>query len=485
MKINNMKQFQNFSNDVKSLVWYKKLSDIVGPDNVLYNFSERLAYARDRSPHANLKYRFGKLPSILPLIVVSPKSYYDISQILILANEYLVPVVPYGSGSGVMGGAIPTNNGITLDLKNLKKILALDRINCTVTTQAGINGELFEASLNKDRLTLGHYPQSLNMSTVGGWLACRSAGQASSRYRSIEDMVIGLKVILPDGKLLEVKPVPRRAVGPSIKDLFLGSEGTLGIIVEATFRIWPYPEKQSVHVVGFKDYLTGLEAIRRIMQAEIRPSVIRLYDEHESASKIKNFPVFKNSPCICMFIFSGLTDLVEVEKKIALKQCHEVGGLEGPNEPAYQWIQKRFESLSAEKVFNNRMMDTIEVASSWTNLHSLYESIKDAVLSVNMSNISFGAHWSHFYSDGACMYVTFHLPAEDHDKANSIHANIWEKSMDACIKAGGTISHHHGIGIYRNKWIKKELSYGHEILSRIKKSIDPNFIMNPGKLSLK
>lgn len=475
-------EFQDQKSNVLSESWYKPLCEIVGSKNVLYNFSDCLAYGRDRSPFATLKYRFGKFPLNFPYLVVSPSSYHEVSEILRLANQFEVPVVPYGSGSGVMGGAIPLKKGITIDLKRLKKIINIDRISCTSTAQAGLNGELFEAALNKEKLTLGHFPQSLNMSTIGGWVACRSAGQASSRYRTIEDMVIGLKVVLPSGQQIEVYPFPRRAVGPSIKDIFIGSEGTLGIIVEATFRVWPYPDRESIHVVGFKDYLTALEAIRKIMQSELRPAVIRLYDEYESRSRISNFSEYKNHPCICMFSFSGIKKLVEVEKHLALSICSETGGIEGSPDPAYEWMQKRFESLIVGKVFKGRMADTIEVAATWINLPELYEEIKEAI-TVSTSDVKFGAHWSHFYSDGACMYVTFDIPASDETHANSVHEIIWDKAMRACIKAKGTISHHHGIGYLRSKWLKQELGEGHNLLQSIKNTIDPNQIMNPGKLA--
>jgi len=482
MGANDFIESQKHKNDVLSEPWYRPLCDIVGSENVLYKFSECLAYGRDRSPFATLKYRFGKFPLTLPYLILSPITYDEVSEILRLANQYKLPVVPYGSGSGVMGGAVPVNNGITIDLKRLKKIINIDRISCTASVQAGLNGELFEAALNKDRLTLGHFPQSLNMSTIGGWVACRSAGQASSRYRTIEDMVIGLKTVLPGGQQLEVRPVPRRAVGPSIKDLFIGSEGTLGIIVEATFRVWPYPEREAIHVVGFKDYLSGLEAIRKIMQSELRPAVIRLYDEHESRPRISTFPEYKNFPCICMFSFNGIKELVEVEKRLALRICSEVGGIEGSPEPAYDWMQKRYESLTVGKVFKDRMADTIEVAATWVNLHDLYEGIKEAIIA-STPDVKFGAHWSHFYSDGACMYITFDIPASDETQANSDHEIIWGNAMRACIKAGGTISHHHGIGYLRSKWLKQELGEGHNLLQSIKNAIDPNQIMNPGKLA--
>ena len=296
-------------------------------------------------------------------------------------------------------------------------------------------------------------------------------------------MVIGLKVLLPEGQLVEVRPVPRRSVGPSIKDLFVGAEGTLGVIVEGTFRVLPYPKRETVHVVGFKDYMAGLDALRKIMQAELRPAIVRLYDEFESAPKIKDFPEYAQHPCVSMFTFSGLEELVEVEERLTLRICTSSGGMEGSPEPAFRWMEHRFESLSAKPVFEGRMLDTIEIAAPWVALSDIYEGMRDAIFSVR-EDAHFGAHWSHAYSDGACMYATFIIPASDEAQAAGEHAKIWDRAMKVCLKAGGTISHHHGIGYFRSPWFTEELGPAHGLLQTVKNAIDPNHIMNPGKLGL-
>lgn len=479
-----MTESQRADHNLRHETWYRDLVQIVGKENILTSFIDRLAYGRDRWPYANLTYRFGKLPCTPPCAVVMPGTPEEVMGVLKVANRYRLPLIPYGAGSGVLGGAVPINNEITVDLKRLNRIIAIDSISGIATAEAGINGELFEAALNRRGLTLGHLPQSLNISTIGGWLSCRSAGQASSRYGKIEDMVVGLKVVLPDGQLVEVRPVPRRSVGPSIKDLFVGAEGTLGIIVEGTFRVLPYPERETVHVVGFKDYLTGLDALRRIMQAELRPAILRLYDDTESAPRIKDFPEYANHPCISIFTFNGLKELVEVEQRLTLRICASLGGIEGRPEPAFKWMEHRFESLSAKPVSEGRMMDTIEIAAPWVALPDIYERMKEATLSVR-EDAHFGAHWSHAYSDGVCMYSTFIIPASDEAQAAAEHAKIWDGAMKACLKAGGTISHHHGIGYFRSPWFVEELGPVHRLLQKLKNAIDPNHIMNPGKLGLK
>ncbi len=479
-----MKTVQEKPVQVTKEPWYPALEKIVGSPYLLTGFADRLAYGRDRWPNANLSYRFGQFPFTPPSLVVIPGDAGEIAEVLKLANPYKLRIVPYGLGSGVCGGAVPLNGEITMDLKRLNRLLHIDEISGLATVQAGMNGELFEAALNSRRLTLGHFPQSLNISSVGGWLACRSAGQASSRFGKIEDMVVGLKVILPDGRPLEVRPAPRRSVGPSIKDIFVGAEGTLGVIVEATFRVLPYPERETVHVIGFKDYLTGLEALRKIMQAELRPAVTRLYDEHESKSRIAGYPEYKETPSIVMLTFNGLKELVEVEERLSLKICRDLGGVEGSPEPAFKWMEKRFESLSAKPIFEGRMMDTIEIAAPWMALPEIYEGMKEAAAAVT-PDVHIGAHWSHAYADGACMYATFIIPAPEMEKARETHARIWDGCMKACLQVGGSASHHHGIGYFRGPYMKEELGVGHEVLQKLKDVLDPNGILNPGKLGLR
>ena len=475
---------QGATHDWDAEPWYRPLCDIVGSENVVKDFAERLAYGRDRWPRSNLGYRFGKFPLAEPFLVVVPGTYEEVSEVLKLANKYKIPIVPYGLGSGGLGGALPVPGGITVDLKRLNKLLEIDEVGCMASAQAGMNGELFESALNRRRLTLGHFPQSLTIASVGGWLACRGAGQASSRYGKIEDMVVGLKVVLPDGRFLDVRPVPRRSAGPSVKDIFVGCEGTMGIILEATFRVLPYPERETIHAVGFKDYLTGLEALRRIMQAEVRPGVIRLYDEAESKGKIADYPEYADYPCLSMFTFMGRRELVDVEERLALDICKEVGGVEGNPEPVHKWLERRYEALSHIPIYNRLMMDTIEISARWTALPEIYEGMREAMHAVD-PEIHYGAHWSHMYSDGGCMYVTFKFPAPDQASTVAKHEKIWESAMEVCLREGGSISHHHGIGYHRGRWLIEELNTGHDVLQTLKNGIDPNNIMNPGKLGFK
>jgi alkyldihydroxyacetonephosphate synthase len=461
----------------------KKLQGVIGQEKLLFSKPDRYAYSRDRLPYGLYRIRVGALPGTLPSVIVLPASTDDLVKItqFCLANK--VALIPYGAGSGVLGGTIPLHGEIIVDLKKMNRIIDINETNCTVTVQAGMNGMQFEEALNQKGYTAGHYPQSISMSTVGGWAACRGAGQASSRFGKIEDMVLGLKAVLPNGELLEVRPVARRSVGPSIKDIFVGSEGVLGFITELTLRIW----KKSVHsegcVLAFPSIQSGFDALKEIMQSELRPEVIRLYDEEESGQRTENMPEFKERPILCVMKFSGLKDLLEVEKKLSLEIAYKHGASAAGLGPYQHWEKTRYQSYSTQWQTDNYYMDTIEVTSDWSNVMEMYQTISKEVKAIYPETY-FGAHWSHIYSEGLCQYMTIRLPPMENIQAHQLHLQLWDKIESICLSFGGSLAHHHGVGLLRGRWLKEELNQGMQILGALKKSLDPSNLFNPGKLGL-
>jgi alkyldihydroxyacetonephosphate synthase len=370
-----------------------------------------------------------------------------------------------------------------LALNRIDRIIEIDETNRVVCVEAGMNGGALEAALREKGFTSGYYPQSLHVSTVGGWAACRGSGQASSRYGNIENMVVAMKVVLPCGELLEVRHVPRRSVGPSLIELFIGSEGALGIIVELTLRIWRLPEHEIDRVVAFPGLIEGLNAVRAVMQAELRPSIVRLYDEGESERWGQAELPAETNPIMCMFVFSGLRAVAEAEAASALDICGEFGAVVVGDQPLRRWKENRFKSYSDDVVGSGGFYDTIEVAAPWSVLPDMYTRIRSAVRE-KYPIVQLNAHWSHVYSDGACMYMTAKFPAMADEEGLPIHADIWDIAMRLCLDLGGTISHHHGVGFFRNKWIGEELNAGHRILRDLKRALDPGLVFNPGKLGL-
>jgi alkyldihydroxyacetonephosphate synthase len=460
------------------------LAAIVGKDNVLSGMADRYAYCRDRLPYGLFRLRTNSLPGTLPSAILSPGTQEEIKAIVDYARQNKLPLIPFGAGSGVLGATVPLVGEIMVDLKRLNRIVDINTIDGTVTVQAGMNGMQFEQELERNGFTAGHLPQSIAMSTVGGWVACRGAGQASSRYGKIEDMVLGLKAVLPNGRQLEVRPVARRAVGPSIKDLLVGSEGVLGFITEVTLRIWRKPEHSSALVLAFKSLETGLNALREVVQTELRPEVIRLYDLKESVQRTEGMPEFNERPILCIMKFSGKKELATVERELALSICKRHDAVVAGNAPYEHWEATRFHSYSTKWQSEGYYMDTIEITGTWTHLPAMYRAMSEAAHAIH-PDMHFGAHWSHIYAEGACQYMTIRLPPMPEEEAIRLHRQAWDRIESICLEMGGSVAHHHGAGLFRNPWVRTELNEGLNMLQILKDGLDPDNLINPGKLGLR
>ena len=457
---------------------------VVGAEHVLAGFDERLAYARDRLPYAVFRERIGELAGAVPQLAVRPADADEVARIVRLARERGIRLIPYGNGSGVLGGAIPLGGEVMLDLRRLDGIVALNPADAMVTVRAGMNGAAFEKALNEAGFTTGHLPQSIEISTVGGWAACRGGGQASSRYGKIEDIVVGLKAVLPDGTPIEVRPVARRSVGPSIRDILVGGEGAFGVITELTLRIWKKPEVERGVVLAFPTLAAALDAARDIMQAEIRPSIVRLYDAVESADRTADIALFRTKPFLAMLAFAGAEPLVSTEQDMALAIAARHGGEVAPNGPYDHWLANRYVAYSQKWHAAGYFNDTIEVTGNWSVLPGLYAAIAEGVRAIHPA-VHFGAHWSHVYPEGACQYMTIRLPPMPEAEALPLHARLWEAVEGLTLDHGGSIAHHHGVGLFRNPWLRRELGAGLDLLQTIKDAIDPGNLLNPGKLGLR
>jgi alkyldihydroxyacetonephosphate synthase len=460
------------------------LSSIVGANHVLTSLADRYAYCRDRLPYGTFRLRSGTLPGTLPSAIVSPADQEEIAAIVRLANQADLRLIPFGAGSGVLGGTIPVSGEVVVDLKRLNRILSISETDGTVTVQAGMNGGQFEQQLNARGYTAQHLPQSIYMSTVGGWAACRGAGQASSKYGKIEDIVLGLKAVLPDGRKVEVRPVARRSVGPSIKDLMVGSEGVYGFITELTLRIWRQPEYEHGVVLAFPLLQAGMDALRDIVQSELRPTVMRLYDGMESAQRTEGMAEFRTHPVLCILKFSGLERLARLEETLSLELCAARGGVVTPDGPYRHWEETRYMSYSTKWQTSGYYMDTIEITGAWSRLPEMYAVMRQAAQAIH-PDMYFGAHWSHIYPEGACQYMTIRLPPMDDKTALALHRRAWGEIERICLALGGSTAHHHGAGLFRNEWVREELNVGLDMLQILKDGIDPKNLLNPGKLGLR
>ena len=455
----------------------KEVEKVVGSTDLKTSEAEIIAHSRDFWPLSEVWFLKGKIPA-LPEAVAYPESTQEVAKIVKLSAKYNVPIVPYGGGTGVLGGAIPIFGGLVVDLKKMNKILEVDDKSLLVRVQAGINGWRYEEALNRLGYTGGHIPQSLPSSTVGGWIACRAAGQFSTKYGKIEDLVVSVEAVMPDGKVVKSKTVPRSSTGPRLEHLLLGSEGILGIITEATLRIFPYPEKRVLLSFAFDEVERPLEAVRKILRRGFRPAVVRIYDEAEVRLHFRNLKELEGKNLL-LFVLEGDARLMDLETEVVAEESRKEGGSFKGEEPVKHWLKTRFDvHLLAEMIKIGAVIDTIEIATTWDKATELYHRTIES-LHAAKDTVYASGHFSHFYQDGACLYLTFGGFPTSPDE---YYWQVWKAVMETTLEVGGTISHHHGVGLVRARWIEKELEKYFEVLKKIKRAIDPQKIFNPGKL---
>lgn len=459
---------------------YYSLRDIFGPERVSQYLSDKEDYSRDMWTRLAIQMRRGERLET-PDFIVWPVSVDEISKLLVLANNKNFPVIPYGAGSGVCGGAVGISGGVICDMKRMDKIVDLNFESMLARVQVGVIGENLERELNRRGFTLGHFPSSIYCATVGGFVATRSAGQASTKYGKIEDMVTSLQAVLPNGTIINTKAVPRKATGPDINSLILGSEGALAIVTEVTLKIKPLPEARRFLSYTFSSVKSGLDAIREFMQEGLKPAIVRLYDETDTAITMNALGYEDITGCLLIVISEGREKFVEVESELVNKLCTRAGGKDRGERPAKHWFEHRYAiSYRQSPIMSSPKMilDTIEVVALWRDVESLYVSMKSAI----EPHATVMAHFSHAYPEGISIYFTVMTSAEG-DEVRT-YDDIWKAAMTACLKSNGVISHHHGIGRLKAQWLKAELGEGYKLLTILKKGLDPNNILNPGVLGL-
>ncbi len=457
-----------------------KLKEIVGDNNVSINSIDILAYTKDTSLIAFNWTLQGQIAG-LPDFITWPETVEQISEIIKFANQEKIPVIPYGEGSGVVGGAIPVQGGIIIDMKKFNKILEINDENLTVTAQTGINGMNLERYLNDKGYTTGHIPQSLYISSLGGWIAHRAAGQFSTKYGKIEDIILGMEVILPQGEIINFKTVPRAATGPQLDKLFIGGEGTLGIVTKATLKIWPYPTKRTLISYTFPSIEDSFEAIRQILREQIYPAVVRIYDQFETMRHFPDIDEAKDKVMV-VFVCEGNSKLVDLEESITREKSLEHLGVDCGVKPVEHWFETRFIVTETSAMPPYKIVfDTIEVASLWDKASDIYHSVLKSMKKLH-GFIMISAHVSHFYPNGVGIYFTFGgVPAKEQTDLE-YYQECWDTIIKAVLDAGGSIAHHHGIGINRSHWMESEWGNSMNTLKEIKKLLDPNNILNPGKI---
>jgi alkyldihydroxyacetonephosphate synthase len=438
--------------------------------------------ATDLWPLNLIRRRRGDRPSS-PAALVLPRSEDDVVAALVECAEAGVPVVPAGTFTGVTGGANAIEGAVTLSLRAMDRVLDLDAVSGQVTIEPGILGLRLEEWLNERDLTLGHFPTSVAVSSLGGFLACRSAGQASTLYGKAEDFTAGLRVVLADGSILDTGSSPRAATGPSLTHLFLGSEGTLGVITRATLRVWRRPLALRCAAFLFADTGRGLDAMRSMLQDWARPAIVRLYDELDSVLGLQSLGLELPRGSVMLLVSEGPQWLVQAQSR-RLEEIALEGGARGlGDEPARAWLRHRYD-LDAERLRHllappGSVVETIEVAAPWASLADIH---REAVAPRGDGILM--AHFSHAYPDGAAIYFTFAGSAAREGEAEKMYQRAWDRVLEPTLKHGGVISHHHGVGLVRAGWMERANPGAHAVLRRLKSALDPASLLNPGKLGL-
>ena len=449
-------------------------------DAVRSDVETRAAHGRDAWVMAELD-AFENAPRATPLAVLEPDSTAAVARALALCRSLGVAVVPIGAGSGVCGGIEPDARSVALSTRRLGGLRRLDSEDLVAVFGAGTMGIDAERALEPHGLTLGHWPQSIDISTVGGWVATRASGQFSTANGSIEELLLALEVVLGDGAVLRTRETPRAAAGPDLRQLFLGSEGTLGVITEVTFSVRARAETTRGQAFHFEGFRAGLEPIRRALRAGFRPPVARLYDARESRRNFRDF--VPRDRALLLLLHEGPASLVDAETEALARLCRESGGVAADAAAVDQWMGHRnrvpsFRSFLEQGV----VVDTIEVAATWSRIDALYHGVVEALSRVP-GVLSATAHSSHSYRSGTCLYFSFAAKPDDPTRMRDTYAACWRAAMDATLAAGGGIAHHHGIGRVRRPWLGAEVGEtGVTVLRALKHALDPGGLLNPGNL---
>jgi alkyldihydroxyacetonephosphate synthase len=481
-----------------------QLREIVGAANVRDDHLERVDHAAGKGYPDLVRMRAGE-PRSAPDAVVLPADGRQVAALLELCARESLAVVPFGGGPSVVGGVEPLRGEqrsvISLDMRRMGAVLSLDDTSRTVTVQGGIRAPALERHLARRGLTLGHYPQSFEYVSLGGCAATRSAGQASSGYGAIERMVQGLRVAAPAGEI-QLPAIPASAAGPSLRQLLIGSEGTLGVICDLSLRVRAAPDECSYDGIFFEDFSAGVEVLRTLAQQGAPPDVARLSDEQETRMSIalagtgglkgrlgRAYLAARGyrDGCIAIFGFEGTARDVRARREHALRTARAGGGLAVGHSPGEAWRAGRFAApyLRDELLTHGVMVETLETATQWSNLRRLHGAVSAAIEQALGAGGTPGlvmCHVSHLYETGASLYFTF-LARQREGAEIEQWRDVKQAASRAIVRGGGTITHHHAVGRDHAGWMGEEIGEtGVDALRALKAELDPAGIMNPGKL---
>ena len=464
----------------------------------------RLTHARGQSTHDWVDLRHGRVDTF-PDGVAFPETADEVRDLLKYGYEAKACIIPYGGGTSVVGHITPPKTDapvLTLSLEKMTRLIDLDETSRLATFQAGVAGPQLEEQLKSRGYTLGHFPQSFEYSTLGGWIVTRSSGQQSYRYGKIEQLFAGGSMETPRGQLV-MKPVPASAAGPDIREMVLGSEGRLGVITQAKVRVRRVPEAEAFFGVFFPSWEQGSDVVREIVQSELPVSMLRLSNPLETettlilsgkswvgmADKGLRTIGYGDTRCLLVFGVTGSSRLFKRTRWEVSALCKKYGGLFVGTIVGHTWQKSRFLSPYLRNTLWERgvAIDTLETALPWSQVReaskAIPRSIVDGMATHNEQVLAF-AHLSHVYRDGASVYTTYIFRrTADPDELLARWQTVKQNASLTIQQFGGTITHQHGVGTDHAPYLPAEKgTLGMDALRAVCKSFDPDGMMNPGKL---
>jgi alkyldihydroxyacetonephosphate synthase len=473
------------------------LAAIVGPEHLRVDDRDRLLRAGGKSTLDLLRRKDSGVQDA-PDAVLLPGSDDEVAAILRYCSQHGIAVVPFGGGTSVVGGLDPIRGdfaaAVSLDLRRFDELLTFDEVSGEAEFGAGVTGPRAEELLGAQGFSLGHFPQSFEFASIGGFAATRSSGQDSAGYGRFDEMIRGLRVITPAG-VLDLGRAPQSAAGPDLRQLVIGSEGVFGVITRVRVRVHPAPQATRYEAWSFPDFATGAAALRAVTQNAAGPTVIRLSDEAETGVNLATTEAIGDNPigethstggCLAITVFEGTQAHAESRQAETRALMTAQGGTSLGEEPARAWERGRFGApyLRDALLANGALCETLETATDWSNVPVLKAAVTEALTS-SLAESGTPAlvlcHISHVYATGACLYFTVVAgqrgnPIEQWSAAKTAASN-------AIVAAGATITHHHAVGADHRPWMSDEVGdLGVEVLRAVKATLDPAGILNPGKL---
>lgn len=453
------------------------LKSALGAGKVLTDEATLQSRRHDYWMISHLRDRLGT-PAPSPRAVVRPGSVADVQAAVRYCAETGTPLIPFGLGSGVVGGVIASPEALLLDMSAMDRTRSIDPENLLASFDAGKNGYAAEQEAAAKGLTIGHWPQSVEVSSVGGWIATRASGQFSTAYGNIEGIVYSVEAVLPDGSLVTLGKAPRASAGPDLRHLMMGSEGTLGVITGVTLSLRRAAEKQGLSAFAAPDMRSGFAFQRELVQSGWRPPVMRQYDVRESGRLHEDA-----RDCTVIMVHEGPAALVDAELAAASRLAGDMGLSALSPAIVEHWLKRRNHVQPWDHLLGrNIAADTVEVSAAWDRIAGIYDAATASVGQIE-GCLAASAHSSHVYRSGLNLYFTFAFHREDASELEAVYFEAWRRIMQATADGGGSVAHHHGIGRVRRDWLERDLgAEGVALLRKVKTALDPEGIMNPGVL---